>query len=127
MMVFTFDVSCYHQALNEDLDGNRMDEQFMLWESIANSQWFTNVRIVVLFTKADKLTPDNLMYHPFKSKFNDYNGDPESAEDIIKYLTWRLDGLVSRQLNTRSGRVTFCRAGTISESMRVWNDLLSVE
>ncbi|KAK2613420.1 hypothetical protein N8I77_000337 [Diaporthe amygdali] len=127
MMVFTFDVSCYHQALNEDLDGNRMDEQFMLWESIANSHWFTNVRIVVLFTKADKLTPDNLMYHPFKSKFNDYNGDPESAEDIIKYLTWRLDGLVSRQLNTRSGRVTFCRAGTISESMRVWNDLLSVE
>ncbi|KAI7783283.1 hypothetical protein LA080_012038 [Diaporthe eres] len=93
MMVFTLDVSCYHQALNEDLQTNRMSEQFTLWEAIANSRWFTGTRIVVLLTKKDKLTPDRLKRHPFKSQFGEYNGSPERAEDIIKYIVWRLDGL----------------------------------
>lgn len=126
MMVFTLDVSCYHQALNEDLQTNRMSEQFTLWEAIANSRWFTGARIVVLLTKEDKLTPDRLKRHPFTSQFGDYNGSPESAEDIIKYIIWRLDGLVSRQANTRSERVIFCRAGTIAESVKIWKRLLSL-
>lgn len=127
MVVFTVDLSCYHQVSNEDNDANRMEEQLMLWESIANSRWFVSSRITVLFTKEDKLTPTRLRRHPFAAKFTDYTGDPESAEDIIKYLTWRLDGLLDRELHARSGRVAFCRAGTISQSMGVWKKLLSVQ
>lgn len=123
------DLSCYHQVLNEDIGANRMEEQFLVWSSIVNSHWHSSAkgRIVVLFTKEDKLTPDRLRRHPFGAKFNDYTGGPESVNDIIMYLTWRLDGLIDRQLITRSQCVTFCRAGTISESMKVWEKLLSVQ
>lgn len=131
MLVFTLDVSCYHQVLEEDHETNRMSEQFVLWDSIANSRWFSSARIAVLFTKEDKLTPDRLRKHPFGEMDRDYHGDPESVEDIIKYLTWRLDGLLNRELHAStgrdgSGRVTFCRGGTISESMKVWETLLAV-
>lgn len=127
MVVFTLDVSCYHQALNEDLQVNRMAEQFLVWEAIANSHWFTGTRIVVVLTKEDKLTPDRLRRHPFLSQFADYNGNPESAEDIVKYIIWRLDGLVNRQANTRSESVIFCRAATIAESVDVWKKLWSLQ
>jgi hypothetical protein len=123
--VFTLDVSCYHLALNEDLDSNRMDEQLRVWEQLVNLYWFTGSRIVAVLTKEDKLTPDRLKQYPFKSKFPDYNGGSESAEDVIKYLVWRLDGLVNRQAGNRSERVMFCRAGTITESIQIWKDLLS--
>lgn len=126
MVIFTLDLSCYHQVLNEDAGTNRMEEQFTLWDSIVNSRWFSSARIAVLLTKEDKLTPDRLRRHPFGERFPDYSGDPESADDIIKYIIWRLDGLISRQENFRSGRVRFCRSGTISESLGVWEKLLSV-
>lgn len=128
MLVFTMDVSCYCQVLHEDHTTNRMEEQFVLWASIVNSKWFTRTKITVLFTKEDKLTPDRLRRHPFGTRFSDYTGDPESAQDIIQYLTWRLDGLIDGQgkSDSKNRRVNFCRAGTISESMRVWENLLSV-
>lgn len=127
MLIFTMDVSCYHQVLNENCSGNRLEEQFTLWQNLSNSHWFTDAKIVVLFTKEDKLTPDRLRRYPFGEQFTDYTGGPESAEDMVKYLTWRLDGLVDRQQNARSWRVTFCRAGTISDSIKVWDKLLSVQ
>lgn len=128
MVVFTIDLSCYYQTMNEDNDGNRMEEQFMVWEACSNSHWFTNSRIAVLFTKEDKLTPDRLRSQPFGAKFADYTGDPESVDDIIQYITWRLDGMFREQTNNRSsGRLTFCRSGTISESLKVWEQLLSVQ
>lgn len=124
MIIFTIDLSCYHQALNEDIGINRMNEQFRLWESIANSDWFASARITVLFTKGDKLTPDRLRRHRFGAGYADFAGDPGSADDIIKYIIWRLDGLIDRQANIDSGRITFCRSGTISESLNLWEKLM---
>lgn len=124
MIIFTIDLSCYHQALNEDIGINRMDEQFRLWESIANSDWFASANITVLFTKGDKLTEDRLRRHPFGAEYADFAGDPNSADDIIKYIIWRLDGLLDRRANIDSGRITFCRSGTIPESLNLWENLM---
>jgi hypothetical protein len=124
MIIFTVDLSCYHQALNEDTGVNRMDEQFRLWESIANSDWFAGARITVLLTKGDKLTPDRLRRHPFGAGFADFAGDQNSTDDIIKYIVWRLHGLLDRRASRGSGRITFCRSGTISESLDLWKKLM---
>lgn len=127
MLVFTIDCACYNQVLNEDYGFNRMDEQLTLWSYVARSRCVKGKRIMVMFTKEDKLTPEMMRRYPFGAKFADFNGDPESVDDIIKYLTWRVYSVFDREEGSGGEHVTFCRLGTISESLKVWEKLLSVQ
>lgn len=112
-IIFTLDVSCYDQVLTEDATANRMIEQFSFWDSLVQCEYCAATNFVVLFTKVDKLTPSKLRASPFSSIFPEYAGKPDSAEDVLQYLAWRLD-TASKDWTTR--RVVFCDAGSIWDS-----------
>ncbi|KAI1826652.1 G-protein alpha subunit-domain-containing protein [Xylaria intraflava] len=54
-LVVPVDPTGYGKTLLEDQNGNRMLEQFMLFETIMNSHWFSDANIIVPFTKMDLL------------------------------------------------------------------------
>ncbi|KAJ2985846.1 hypothetical protein NUW58_g5317 [Xylaria curta] len=54
-IIYPIDPTGYKRSLREDLDGNAMFEQFMLFESVLNSHWFVRSAFVVVFTKMDLL------------------------------------------------------------------------
>lgn len=112
-IIFTLDVSCYDQVLPEDATVNRMIEQFSFWDSLVQSECFAATNFVVLFTKVDKLTPSKLQASPFSSIFPAYTGKPDSSEDVLQYLAWRLD-TASKDWTRR--RLVFCDAGSIWDS-----------
>lgn len=112
-IIFTLDVSCYDQVTFEDAEANRMAEQLAIWDSLVRYKGFTATNFIVLFTKTDEVTPSRLEASPFCSLFPDYPGKPDSLEDILQYLAWRLDA-ASKEWTTR--RLLFCNAGSIWDS-----------
>ncbi|KAI0448645.1 G-protein alpha subunit-domain-containing protein [Xylaria acuta] len=55
-VIYPVDTTGYRRGLREDIWGDRMCEQFMLFEAIANSRWFARSSFVIVFTKMDLLT-----------------------------------------------------------------------
>ncbi|KAI1757606.1 G-protein alpha subunit-domain-containing protein [Xylaria castorea] len=55
-VIYPVDTTGYGQSLREDEDGDRMCEQFMVFESIANSGWFARSSFIIVFTRMDLLT-----------------------------------------------------------------------
>jgi len=56
-VIFTVDIGSYNQLLVEDETVNRMQKALTLFDSIANSRWFTTTLMTLFFTKCDKLGP----------------------------------------------------------------------
>lgn len=112
-IIFTLDVSCYDQVLTDDATQNRMTEQLEVWKSVVDQPKFVATDFIVLFTKLDKLTPSKLEASPFNSIFPDYAGKPDSTDDILQYLAFRLD-TASKEWTRR--RLVFCNAGSIWNS-----------
>ncbi|KAI0867155.1 G-protein alpha subunit-domain-containing protein [Xylaria cubensis] len=54
-VIYPIDTTGYGRSLREDADGDRMCEQFMLFESIVNSHWFARSNFIVVFSKMDIL------------------------------------------------------------------------
>ncbi|KAI1173073.1 G-protein alpha subunit-domain-containing protein [Nemania sp. FL0916] len=54
-IIYPVDTVCYGRALREDEDGDQMKEQLMIFESLANSDWFKTSSFIVVFTKIDLL------------------------------------------------------------------------
>lgn len=118
-LIFTCDVSNYDAVLLEDNTQNRMLEQLLLFDSVINSRWFSNIPVVVMFTKVDKLCARKLLASPFQTKFPDYNGHPESIEDILDYLVLRFKKVTRRPNGMANGvnlDVVFLCASNISSS-----------
>jgi guanine nucleotide-binding protein subunit alpha len=71
-----------------------MAEALMLWESIANSQWFKRTALILFLNKID-LFREKLPSSPItKHGFSDYYGDPRDADAAAKYFMDKF-----RQLN----------------------------
>jgi len=72
--------------LVEDKDANQMQEALMLFESIANSQWFTKSALILFLNKMD-LFREKLAGSPIHQHgFQDYNGDPSDYKAASKYF-----------------------------------------
>lgn len=57
----------------------------MLFESIANSQWFVNTSIILFLNKID-LFKEKLQHTPVKKYFPDYNGPAQSYDHAYQYF-----------------------------------------
>jgi len=97
-VIFTVDICSYNQLLVEDETINRMQKALALFDSIANSRWFTTTLMTLFFfTKCDKLGP-KLHCSPPKNYFPDFDGaqdDVEAAKSLhheqvlVTEFAWR--------------------------------------
>jgi len=87
--VFIVDISAYDLALYEDLAGNRLTEDLLLFESIVNRQILESVLgdwpTILVFTKLDILE-SKIAKFSFKKRFHDFTGDEGSLEDVKLYM-----------------------------------------
>ncbi|KAI9819714.1 MAG: hypothetical protein M1832_003948 [Thelocarpon impressellum] len=91
-LMFLVAISGYDQCLVEDKDGNQMQEALMLFESIANSQWFTKSALVLFLNKMD-LFVNKLVSSPIPKYFPDYTGDSTSSRVACKFFEDKFRGL----------------------------------
>lgn len=85
-LLFLVAISGYDQCLVEDKDGNQMNEALMLWESIANSHWFTKSALILFLNKMD-LFKEKLAKSPITDHgFTDYHGPPGDWRQASKYF-----------------------------------------
>ncbi|KAK8930267.1 Guanine nucleotide-binding protein subunit [Metarhizium anisopliae BRIP 53293] len=85
-LLFLVAISGYDQCLVEDKDGNQMNEALMLWESIANSHWFTKSAMILFLNKMD-LFKEKLPKSPIsKYGFTDYHGPEDDYKAASKYF-----------------------------------------
>lgn len=85
-LLFLVAISGYDQCLVEDKDGNQMNEALMLWESIANSHWFTKSALILFLNKMD-LFKEKLPKSPITQHgFTDYHGPPEDWKQASKHF-----------------------------------------
>lgn len=63
-----------------------MNEALMLWESVANSHWFTKSALILFLNKMD-LFKDKLLTSPLANYgFTDYTGAPDNWRKASKYF-----------------------------------------
>ncbi|KAH7357927.1 guanine nucleotide-binding protein alpha-2 subunit [Plectosphaerella cucumerina] len=85
-LLFLVAISGYDQCLVEDRDGNQMNEALMLWESIANSHWFTKSALILFLNKMD-LFKEKISRSPIASHgFTDYHGPQDDWKSASKYF-----------------------------------------
>jgi guanine nucleotide-binding protein subunit alpha len=85
-LLFLVAISGYDQCLVEDKDGNQMNEALMLWESIANSHWFTKSALILFLNKMD-LFREKLARSPINEHgFTDYHGPADDYKAASKYF-----------------------------------------
>ncbi|KAH7326211.1 G protein alpha subunit [Stachybotrys elegans] len=85
-LLFLVAISGYDQCLLEDKDGNQMNEALMLWESIANSHWFTKSALILFLNKMD-LFREKLPRSPITEHgFTDYHGPKDDYKAASKYF-----------------------------------------
>lgn len=80
-----------------------MQEALMLWDSIANSQWFTRSALILFLNKMD-LFREKLPNAPIsKNGFSDYTGDPADWKATSKYFSEKF-----RALNRNQAKEIYC-------------------
>ncbi|KZZ99046.1 G protein alpha subunit [Moelleriella libera RCEF 2490] len=85
-LLFLVAISGYDQSLAEDKHGNQMNEALMLWESIANSHWFTKSAMILFLNKMD-LFKEKLPKSDISSYgFTDYHGPKNDYKAVSKYF-----------------------------------------
>ncbi|RYO99736.1 hypothetical protein DL764_006724 [Monosporascus ibericus] len=85
-LMFLVAISGYDQCLVEDKDGNQMNEALMLWESIANSHWFSKSALILFLNKMD-LFKEKIASSPITAHgFVDYQGPPDDWKQASKYF-----------------------------------------
>jgi guanine nucleotide-binding protein subunit alpha len=92
-LLFLVAISGYDQCLVEDKDGNQMNEALMLWESVANSHWFTKSAMILFLNKMD-LFREKLAKSPISNYgFIDFHGPPDDEKAASKYFLEKFKAL----------------------------------
>ncbi len=98
LVFFVVAVSEFNQILYEDSTTNRMAEAMTLFESVANSRWFSSSSILLFLNKID-LLEEKLKTDRVGEYFPDYDGPNESRE-VLAYWRHRFGGLYRHQWRT---------------------------
>lgn len=93
-VIFPFDAACFGDSLWGD-EGDPMNEQLMLWSSIANSQSFSRTHLIVIFTKVDKLTKALHRQSSLGAYESFFAELPETRDDALRGMTRKLMSLIS--------------------------------
>eukprot|EP01134_Creolimax_fragrantissima_P003440 CFRG3440T1 len=83
-IIFCAALSAYDTMLLEDNETNRMHESLKLFDSVANSRWFSQSAIILLLNKID-LFMDKITKVPLSVCFPDYEGCNEFHE-AVQYI-----------------------------------------
>ncbi|KAI9803059.1 MAG: G-Protein alpha subunit [Piccolia ochrophora] len=84
-LLFLVAISGYDQCLVEDKDANQMQEALMLFDSIANSQWFVKSALILFLNKMD-LFREKLATSPIPKYFPELNGNPKDPQIAGKFF-----------------------------------------
>jgi guanine nucleotide-binding protein subunit alpha len=103
VLMFVVDVTGYSKTMLEDNDNPGHDEQLMLFESIANSHWFTNSSMVLVMTKVD-LLDDVLQRRPPTGK-NFSALKPFTKERFLKHIENQFSCLMRNESKQKLLRV----------------------
>ncbi|KAL1978688.1 hypothetical protein VTN31DRAFT_1547 [Thermomyces dupontii] len=87
-LLFLVALSGYDQSLLEDQNANQMHEAMMLFESLANGEWFKRKPIILFLNKVD-LFRKKLAISPIKTHFPDYTGPEGNYDAAAKYFANR--------------------------------------
>ncbi|BGP17593.1 hypothetical protein JCM10213_001242 [Rhodosporidiobolus nylandii] len=99
-ILFLAAISGYDQVLIEDRDSNQMQEALMLFDSICNSQWFTNTSMILFLNKVD-IFKERILLSSIKAHFSDYIGDDtdfHAAKEFFKGRFTRLNRSQSKEI-----------------------------
>ncbi|CAI6342055.1 unnamed protein product [Periconia digitata] len=91
IIMFVAAISEYDQLLFEDGTIKRMDEALVLFESIANSQWFIGTPFILFFNKIDRLK-EKLQMLPLVEYYPDFAGG-ENYAAACAYFSKRFTSL----------------------------------
>ncbi|CAG8482217.1 7851_t:CDS:1 [Ambispora leptoticha] len=91
-VLFLVAISGYDQCLVEDKDANQMLEALMLFDSICNSQWFTNTSMILFLNKID-IFRKKIVFSPVKKYFPDYQGPNNDFKQTSHYFKKRFQRL----------------------------------
>ncbi|KAI1359072.1 G-protein alpha subunit-domain-containing protein [Xylaria arbuscula] len=115
IIVFLVDTTGYGRALYEDREGDRMLEQFSLWESLVNSSKFTDTKFLIVFTKMDLL--DEHLRKEAVRDFLSTRGVPATIEHYLQFLEVRFMELI-RWPEFREERIRFVRTNLVDVETR---------
>ncbi|KAH8695556.1 G protein complex alpha subunit GanA [Talaromyces proteolyticus] len=87
-LLFMVALSGYDQSLLEDQNANQMHEAMMLFESLANGEWFKRKPIILFLNKMD-LFKNKLALSPVDKHFPDYSGSSTDFDAAAKYFSDR--------------------------------------
>ncbi|KAH9466843.1 hypothetical protein MJO28_000545 [Puccinia striiformis f. sp. tritici] len=114
-VLFLVAISGYDARLLEDGDANQMQEALMLFDTITNSQWFTQTSMILFLNKTD-LFKQKLCYSPISKHFPDYQGDDTDYEAARSYFK---DRFVRLNRSTKKEIYTHYTCATDTSLMRV--------
>lgn len=79
-------------SANFGVPQNQMHEAMMLFESLANGEWFKRKPIILFLNKVD-LFKKKLAISPVKTHFPDYNGPEGNYDAAAKYFANRFKSI----------------------------------
>jgi len=91
-VLFLVAISGYDQCLVEDKDANQMQEALLLFDSICNSQWFTNTSMILFLNKID-IFREKIKVSPVSKYFTDYHGPNTDFKQTTHYFKRRFQRL----------------------------------
>ncbi|KNZ51473.1 guanine nucleotide binding (G protein), alpha [Puccinia sorghi] len=118
-VLFLVAISGYDARLLEDGDANQMQEALMLFDTITNSQWFTQTSMILFLNKTD-LFKQKLCYSPISKHFpgtiTHYQGEDTDYEAARSYFK---DRFVRLNRSTKKEIYTHYTCATDTSLMRV--------
>ena len=99
IILFTVDIACYDQFPYEDGTVNQMQAALTMFNSIIDSNLYSNTKMVLCFTKRAKLA-EKIEYSPLEGYFPDFvPTEPPNLQDSMAYIIAQFT-----KLDRRKGR-----------------------
>ncbi|GAA6044365.1 hypothetical protein JCM8097_006459 [Rhodosporidiobolus ruineniae] len=110
VLLFVLAISEFNQMLYEDESISRISEATTLWQSIANSRWFTNASVILFLNKTD-LFRKKLELYKLSDYLTDYTG-PNDYASTTTYLSQRFGELYNNPKRALIMHLTCATDGT---------------
>ncbi|ERF71663.1 hypothetical protein EPUS_00652 [Endocarpon pusillum Z07020] len=104
-VIFVVDLTHYDEYPLVDATQNRLMEHLILFNSVANSEWFKRSSILLLLSNVAEFKA-KLSTHPLENVFPEYSGGND-VDRAAKYILWRFNQVNKQNLSIHSHLVDF--------------------